>query len=131
MTPKSSENSKSRRAIGDKSKLDPATATVSLDEAIAIAEAKLHAPKDTVPAKLTYVQTKDGELRLSHTFQVRSDSASEHIWMRVSVDAHDGSIVQVVNYVHSATYKVLKLPNGVPIDGFSVSLSDTDRSRSR
>jgi extracellular elastinolytic metalloproteinase len=68
---------------------------------------------------------------LVHQFQIRNQESIK--WYHVSVDVHNGDtiltlgqIVEVVDYVHKASYKVIQLPNKSPLDGFSVVVDPMD-----
>ncbi|KAJ3307427.1 hypothetical protein HDV03_000075 [Kappamyces sp. JEL0829] len=105
-----------------KSTAAPATPAISLDKAVAIATQALGLKRDSVPATKAYVQLPSSALALTHQFQLRDDE--KHKWVQVSVDAHNGQIVQVVDYVNDlATYKVLALPKVAAPEGF-VSAND-------
>jgi extracellular elastinolytic metalloproteinase len=94
------------------------TARVSLERAVKVASAQLGAPRDNFPASQVYVQLPSGKMVFAHQFQLRDDSKSK--WYQVTVDAENGQVVQVVDYVQQASYKVLKLPKSNPTDGFEV-----------
>jgi Zn-dependent metalloprotease len=96
----------------------PVESVISLDEAVKIASQQLGAPKDDHPASNVYIQIPNGKLVYAHRFQVRDDERNK--WYQVSVDASNGQLVQVIDYVQYATYQVLPLPKGNPNDGFEV-----------
>ncbi|KAI8899177.1 Fungalysin metallopeptidase-domain-containing protein [Globomyces pollinis-pini] len=92
---------------------------VSLADAVKVANKGLGLPRDDFPAKMVYVQLPTGKLVYAHQFQVKAADASK--WYQVSVSADTGELVQVVDYVNFASYKVLQLPNNDPRDGFTVA----------
>ncbi|KAJ3332287.1 hypothetical protein HDU91_003127, partial [Kappamyces sp. JEL0680] len=92
-------------------------ATLSLDEAVKIATKELGLPRDDHAAKTVYIQLPSGSLAFAHQFQLRDDAKQR--WVQVSVDAHNGQVIQVVDYVNEASYTVIALPKVSALDGFS------------
>jgi extracellular elastinolytic metalloproteinase len=103
-------------------------AVVSLDEAVKVASKQLGAPRDDFPASNVYVKIPSGQLVYAHQFQLRDDAQSK--WYQVAVDAANGQVVQVVDYVQQATLKVVAFPNTDPRDGFSVVSNVDDKTAS-
>lgn len=103
------------------------TAKLTLEQAAKIAEKELGAPRDSIPAKLEYLQRSDGSISLVHTFQVKDMKNKNPKFFHVAVDAVSGEMLQVVNYIKKVGYRVLQLPKGVPTDGFSLigNIADT------
>ncbi|KAJ3368455.1 hypothetical protein HDU91_000572, partial [Kappamyces sp. JEL0680] len=98
------------------------TASITLDKAVEIASKQLGLPRDSHPATNAYIQLPSGTLAFTHQFQLRDDSQQR--WVQVSVDAQNGQVVQVVDYVNeAATYTAIAFPKVNPLDGFS-SASD-------
>jgi Zn-dependent metalloprotease len=98
-----------------------AQAVISLDEAVSLASKELGLPRDDFPAKMTYIQLPSGTITYAHQFQLRDDAQER--WVQVSVDAKTGQVVQVVDFVNQASFKVIALPRVTPLDGF-VTVTD-------
>ena len=89
---------------------------LGLSEAVKIAEEKYSMKRDEHPATNVFIQAPDNSLIYGHQFQLRDDRAGK--WIQVTVDAKTGAIVQAVDYVNDATFKVISLPNVDPTQGF-------------
>ncbi|KAJ2986461.1 hypothetical protein HDV02_006709, partial [Globomyces sp. JEL0801] len=72
---------------------------------------------DSFPAKLVYVQLSDGTIAYAHQFQLKNAEVTK--WLQVTVDASNGKLVQVVDYVSSATLTGLPFPKNDPSEGFT------------
>ena len=94
----------------------PVVPVISEQEAIKAAEAALGVPKDETAVYQGYLEMPSGDLAMTYMMQVRDDKASK--WFHVAVDAHNGQVVEVIDYYNKATFNVIKLPNQVPTDGF-------------
>lgn len=106
----------------------PAKALVGLKEAEDIASKKYGIARDSFPATTVYIQLPGNEVVYAHQFQLRDDAAQK--WIQVSVDSNTGEIVQVIDYVQKASFKVLALPKVAPGDGFDVVTDPYDRTAS-
>ena len=91
---------------------------LTLEEAVAVASKQLGVPRDDFPASQIYVQLPSGKVVFGHQFQLRDDKQEK--WYQVVVDAVNGQVVQVVDYVQQAFYKAIKLPKADPTEGFEV-----------
>ena len=100
------------------SKINEPVVTVPLHVAVKTAELAFGAKRDDYTPSLNYLQVRNGDLVYAHQFQVRDDEKG--IWKSVSVDAASGLIVDVVDYVSRAQYKVIELPGNSPDDGFTI-----------
>jgi extracellular elastinolytic metalloproteinase len=94
----------------------------TLEEAVAIASKQLGVPRDDFPASQIFLQLPSGKVVYGHQFQLRDDKQEK--WYQVVVDATNGQVVQVVDYVQQASYKALKLPKTDPTDGGFEVVSD-------
>jgi extracellular elastinolytic metalloproteinase len=101
---------------------------IPLSEAVKTAEELLDGTKDQIEATLGFLQISPSKLVYVHQFQVRNRRAVT--WYHVSVDAHNGQVVQVVDYVRKASYEVIKLPHMTPLDGFSIVTNPNDKDSS-
>jgi extracellular elastinolytic metalloproteinase len=54
-------------------------------------------------AELKYFAKEDGAAALVHAFQVRDETAGT--WYEALVDAHDGKLLSVVDYVAKASVR--------------------------
>ncbi|KAI8892769.1 Fungalysin metallopeptidase-domain-containing protein [Globomyces pollinis-pini] len=97
---------------------------VSLDEAVKKAVKELNTPRDSIPAKFVYVQVASGKLVYAHQFQLQNSDSSK--FYQVSVAADNGQLIQVVDFVNKASYKVIALPKNDPRDGFSTVTDPAD-----
>ena len=91
---------------------------LSLEEAVAIAEKTYGVRRDAHPASSVFIQLPDNTLAYAYQFQLRDEDANK--WLQVSVDSKSGQIVQAVDYVAEAAYKVLALPKVDPTESFEV-----------
>ena len=92
---------------------------IQMAQAAMIAQKKLGAayhPK--FKPRLVLVQTGPNQLVLVYNFQVKNDKQMK--WYEVAVDAIQGQVVQVTDYVQSMSYKVVPMPDKTPMDGFKV-----------
>lgn len=87
-------------------------------EAEQIAMKEFKSARDKVPAKTVILEIDHGKLTYAHQFQLRNDATNQ--WLQISVDKITGDIIQIVNYVKRASYKVIKLPKANPSEGFEV-----------
>jgi Zn-dependent metalloprotease len=90
--------------------------TVSLDEAVKIAEKEMGIPRDSFPAQKLYLQTSPSQLSLVHQFQLRDDKQSK--WFQVAVDAMSGKIVEAIDFVHHATFDAIGFTKSDAGSGF-------------
>jgi extracellular elastinolytic metalloproteinase len=95
--------------------------SVSQEDAVLFAESKLNVPRLDNNVTLQFLQTATGSLVYAYVFQLRSSDFSE--WYQVSVDSQLGQIVQVVNFVQRATYRVLLRPKNDPTEGFNTVIN--------
>ncbi|KAJ2997305.1 hypothetical protein HDV02_005643 [Globomyces sp. JEL0801] len=104
------------------------TVIVSLDEAVKKATQELGAPRDSIPAKFVYVQLASGKFVYAHQFQLQNEDSTK--FYQVTVAADNGQLIQVVDFVNKASYKVLALPNNDPRDGFTTVTDPADATAS-
>jgi extracellular elastinolytic metalloproteinase len=83
----------------------PAHPTLSEAEAIAIAENILGAKHVDVPVSIEYFAQEDNSAALTYVVQVRN----EKHWYKASIDAHSGKVLNVVDFVAEAAYRVVPL----------------------
>jgi extracellular elastinolytic metalloproteinase len=102
--------------------------TWSLERAATKAAQLYGAPRDSHPASLVYIQVPSGNIVLAHQFQLRDDSQSK--WLQVSVDAKNGQVIQVIDYVQQASYRAIKFPKGNPDQGFDTIVDPADLTAS-
>ena len=94
---------------------------LSLDECVAVAEDKLQAKRDSIPATMRLYELPNLEKIAIHSFQIRNDTSGSFRY--VSVDCNSGQIVDVVDYAQhwssKMSYTAIDLPNFIPLQGFS------------
>jgi extracellular elastinolytic metalloproteinase len=74
-----------------------------------------------IPAKLKYIQTED-EMKLVWDFEV--DLGSN--WYNVQISAHDGQVLQLVDWVSHSTFTVYPFGKNDPSDGPRVVVRDPE-----
>ena len=77
------------------------TPTISLEDAIAKAEAALSGTFNEHPPTLEFVAKKDGSLALTHVMQIQNDETGA--WFEAFIDAHTGELVQLTDFVAKAS----------------------------
>ncbi|KAJ7282226.1 Fungalysin metallopeptidase-domain-containing protein [Mycena rebaudengoi] len=103
------------------------TPSISFDDARATAEEHLGGSHDGLPAaELKYFAKADGSAALVHAFQVRDEAAGT--WYEALVDAHDGKLLSVVDYVSKASYRVIPIQKQSVPDGFETLRDPSDRA---
>ncbi|KAJ7235397.1 Fungalysin metallopeptidase-domain-containing protein [Mycena rebaudengoi] len=70
----------------------------------------------------------DGSAALVHAFQVRDEAAGT--WYEALIDAHDGKLLSVVDYVSKASYRVIPIKKQSVPDGFETLRDPSDRAAS-
>ncbi|KAJ7214753.1 Fungalysin metallopeptidase-domain-containing protein [Mycena rebaudengoi] len=65
---------------------------------------------------------------LVHAFQVRDEAAET--WYEALIDAHDGKLLSVVDYVSKASYRVISIKKQSVPDGFETLRDPSDRAAS-
>ncbi|KAJ7631813.1 Fungalysin metallopeptidase-domain-containing protein [Mycena rosella] len=95
----------------------PSTPSLDLETALGTAEAALGGSNVGLPApELKYFAKEDGSAALVHSFQVKNEDDGS--WYEALVDAHNGDLLSVVDYVAHATYLVLPITKQVQTEGF-------------
>ncbi|KAI9453868.1 Fungalysin metallopeptidase-domain-containing protein [Lactarius psammicola] len=98
------------------------TPTVSLSDAIAIAEKALDGTHNGHPATLEFLIQADGSAALTHVIQIQNESVGT--WVEAFVDAHSNKVVSVTDFVAKSSYLVLPINKEIPTQGFE-TLFDT------
>ena len=79
--------------------------TFDVGEAIKVAEDLLEsAHNGDVEPVLEYLARPDGSVALTHVIQVRNEE--EHTWYEAFVDAHDGKLLSINDFVAHATVRI-------------------------
>ncbi|KAJ7217451.1 Fungalysin metallopeptidase-domain-containing protein [Mycena rebaudengoi] len=105
------------------------TPSISFDDAHATAEEHLGGSHDGLPAaELKYFAKADGSTALVHAFQVRDEAAGT--WYEALVDADDGKLLSVVDYVSKASYRVIPIQKQSVPDGFETLRDPSDHAAS-
>ncbi|CAE6407365.1 unnamed protein product [Rhizoctonia solani] len=105
----------------------PKEPTLDQVKATALAEEAIDGRWNQSPVKLEYVVRDDGSCVLAHVVQVqRPDGA----WKELFVDAHQGDIVNVVDFVADSSYRVVPFDKQDPIQGYGLIENPEDKNAS-
>ena len=98
--------------------------TISLKEAVKIAEDAIGAPRDDYPASKVYITDKDNNRVFCHQFQLKD--IDKDIFCRVSVDMVTGAIVQVIDFGSAFSITAVKFQDLDAGNGFSLLKNEAD-----
>ncbi|KAG8695805.1 hypothetical protein FRC08_007548, partial [Ceratobasidium sp. 394] len=84
-------------------------------QAIAKAEQALGGKYDEWPTELNYFATDNDHLVLAHVIQIQNIHSGD--WKQAYVDANSGELVNIVDFVADASYRVIPLQNQDPREG--------------
>ncbi|KAF8601974.1 hypothetical protein BDV93DRAFT_474962 [Ceratobasidium sp. AG-I] len=101
-----------------------ATATFPKQNAIAKAESTTGAKYNSVATGLEYFAKDTDHVVLTHTIQVQNESTGE--WYLVYVDAASGEVVNLVDFVSDASYRVVPFTSQDLTTGFSTITDPQD-----
>ncbi|KAG9075709.1 hypothetical protein FS749_012600, partial [Ceratobasidium sp. UAMH 11750] len=87
----------------------PAVPVVSAVQAIANAEKALGGQYNEWPTTLEYFATDSDHVVLAHVVQIQNMHSGE--WKQAYIDANNGELVNVVDFVADASYRVIPLQN--------------------
>ncbi|CAE6448641.1 unnamed protein product, partial [Rhizoctonia solani] len=109
----------------------PKEPSLQTDRAIALAEEAVGGKWNQSPVKLEYTVGEDGSCYLTHVIQVQG--ISDGSWKQLFIDAHNGQMRNVVDFVADASYQVVPLNYQDPIEskesyGFVKDPEDKDAS---
>lgn len=103
----------------------PSTAKISTSKAISFAESHLSGKWNSWPVKTEYFIKDDDSAVLTHVVQIQND---KH-WYQGFIDAQTGELVNVVDYVAEAAYRVVPITKQDPTwSGFSLLTDPQDTS---
>ncbi|KAG8954784.1 hypothetical protein FRC03_011376 [Tulasnella sp. 419] len=105
-----------------------ATPSLAVEKAIALAEERLGGKYNQHPTRLEYVLKDDGHAVLTHVIQVVYENG-EH-WYEAFVDANSGDMVNVVDFVAEAAYRVIPFNMNEPPTDFSLITDPADKTAS-
>ncbi|CUA71508.1 hypothetical protein RSOLAG22IIIB_09638 [Rhizoctonia solani] len=94
------------------------------EEAIAKAESVTGAKYNEWPTSLEYFAKDDDHIVLTHVVQVRNHESPE--FYGVYVDANSGEVVNVIDFVIDASYRVVPFNLQDPTKGYSVQTDPAD-----
>ncbi|KDN49853.1 hypothetical protein RSAG8_01918, partial [Rhizoctonia solani AG-8 WAC10335] len=94
------------------------------EEAIAKAEAATDAKYNGWPTTLEYLAKDSDHVVLAHVVQVQNNETGE--WYEAYVDASSGEVVNMITFVHKASYRVVPFTSQDPGDGFTVETDPHD-----
>ncbi|CAE6394155.1 unnamed protein product [Rhizoctonia solani] len=98
------------------------------EEAIAKAESVTGAKYNEWPTSLEYFAKDDDHIVLTHVVQVRNRESPE--FYGVYVDANSGEVVNVIDFVIDASYRVVPFNLQDPTKGYSVQTDPADTTAS-
>ncbi|KAJ7093265.1 Fungalysin metallopeptidase-domain-containing protein [Mycena belliarum] len=104
------------------------TPSISLEAAIAAAEATLDGTFNQHPPTLEFLALEDGALALTHVVQIQNDATGA--WVEAFVDAHSGNVLSITDFVTKASYLVLPLTKEVLTQGFETLTDPQDLTAS-
>jgi extracellular elastinolytic metalloproteinase len=105
----------------------PAQPTISQADAIAKAEEVLGAKHvDEAPVAVEYFAKDNDHVVLTHVVQVKNE---DH-WYQAHVDAHTGEVINVVDFVAEASYRVVPLNHQDLTGGFQLLTDPADTTAS-
>ncbi|KAK1231074.1 hypothetical protein PQX77_005821 [Marasmius sp. AFHP31] len=103
--------------------------TFGVAEAIKVVEDAVDGTHvSNVDPDLEYLARPDGSVALAHVIQVQNHE--EGTWFEAFVDAHDGTLLSVNDFVAHATYKVIPIEGYSVEDGYEVLVNPEDKSAS-
>ncbi|KAF8970318.1 Fungalysin metallopeptidase-domain-containing protein [Flammula alnicola] len=90
--------------------------SITVEAAIASAEAALGGKYNDHPATLEYVVKADNSAALTHVVQIQNDTTGA--WVEAFIDAHSGELVTITDFVAKASYRVSPLQKETLTQGF-------------
>ncbi|QRV93483.1 extracellular metalloproteinase MEP [Ceratobasidium sp. AG-Ba] len=101
---------------------------LSSDDAIAKAENVTGGKYNSWPTKLEYFVKDTDHVVLTHVVQVQNEESGE--WYEAFVDAATGEVVNIVDFVADASYRVVPFNVQDPDKGYSVQTDPGDKTAS-
>ncbi|ELU37468.1 metalloprotease MEP2 [Rhizoctonia solani AG-1 IA] len=98
------------------------------EDAISKAESTTGAKYNDWPTSLEYFAKDSDHVVLAHVVQVQNAETSE--WYEIFVDANSGEVVNVIDFVSDASYRVVPLNVQDPEKGYSVQTDPADTTAS-
>ncbi|CUA78560.1 hypothetical protein RSOLAG22IIIB_13227 [Rhizoctonia solani] len=98
------------------------------DKAIALAEEAVGGKWNQSPVKLEYTFGEDGSCYLTYVVQVQG--ISDGSWKQLFIDAHDGQMRNVVDFVADASYQVVPLNSQDPEKEYTIVENPEDKNSS-
>ncbi|KAF9457871.1 Fungalysin metallopeptidase-domain-containing protein [Collybia nuda] len=109
-------------------KIAPSNPSVTVPSFIAKIEELLEGTYNEHPTTLEYLARPDGSVSLVHVVQIQNTEANT--WYEALVDAHNGDLLSVTDFVADASYKVLPINKQVYTDGLEILVDPQDLSSS-
>ncbi|CUA72709.1 hypothetical protein RSOLAG22IIIB_10242 [Rhizoctonia solani] len=97
---------------------------LTIEQAIEKAEATTDAKYNDWPTSLEYFAKDSDHVVLAHVVQVQNAETGE--WYEAYVDASNGEVVNMISFVHKASYRVVPFTSQDPGDGFTVVTNPHD-----
>ncbi|KAJ6620189.1 Fungalysin metallopeptidase-domain-containing protein [Mycena sp. CBHHK59/15] len=102
--------------------------TISLEDAISVAEDALGGTFNEHPPTLEFLVTEDGSASLTHVMQIQNEATGA--WFEAFVDAHSGELLSVTDFVTKASYLVLPIQKEILTQGFQTLVDPQDLTES-
>ncbi|KAF4616520.1 hypothetical protein D9613_008902 [Agrocybe pediades] len=96
-------------------KVAPSEPTVSWRSVLADVEETLGGKYNNFNASLEYLAMSDGSIALTHVIQVQNEETNA--WYEAYIDAHNGELVSVTDFVADASYTVVPVTKQSFADG--------------
>ncbi|KAL5631569.1 hypothetical protein ACGC1H_007181 [Rhizoctonia solani] len=103
--------------------------TLDWERVIARTEETVGGKWNQRPTKLEYIAGDDGSCYLTHVIQIQGNKDST--WKELYVDAHDGKIRNVINFVAEHSYRVVPLSYQEPTQKYEILHEPADYSASQ
>ncbi|RDB18624.1 Extracellular metalloproteinase MEP [Hypsizygus marmoreus] len=100
------------------------TPSIMVEAAIAKAERALAGQYNGHQISIQYLVKSDGSVALTHTIQIRNESAGT--WYDAFVDAHSGELLHITDFVARSSYRVLPITKQVLTQGFETLVDPQD-----
>ncbi|CAE6377925.1 unnamed protein product [Rhizoctonia solani] len=102
----------------------PTQPKLTKEDAISKAESITGGKYNDWPTTIEYFAKDSDHVVLTHVVQVQNSETSE--WYEIFVDANSGEVVNVVDFVSDASYRVVPLNVQDPTKGYSVQTNPED-----
>ncbi|TFK20579.1 metalloprotease [Coprinopsis marcescibilis] len=105
-------------------RIAPSTPTVNLEDVLPAVEEILEGKYNGYPTKLEYLARPDGSATLAYVAQIQN--VEENTWYEAFIDAENGELVSVTDFVSEATYRVLPIQKQAFPEGLELLVNPED-----